>query len=943
MESVGTYWSPLFDSLKVGVVLTDSRCVMIEANADIRRYMAPNWRGKELKSIFLDGDFIGSKLADSEGPNRSFSARLPGRSSGMIGVSVCPVVCSDNEHILWTLSLEERPEHPKSFGVEVLPKIGCWKIDLHAHVLTLDQAVSSIWGIGQRTQLTLKEGLMLLSGCPLRTSLLRHFYRCMREGRSFDKTVSLVDSSGTHRWVRIIAHALDEGDRVSKMYGSLQGLDRTPENSQVFGFFQEHLPGFLIRLFTNAEGKEEAVFFGDKVAQFTGVQPERVYKQEVLWNSISETDRAYLKARISHPTANLTSFFYPVCIQVPEATFWFQTWWTFGQDEGLPVWEAIFLDISSQKQAETALSRSDEKFKKLVSSMDDLIFTLDKSLRYTGIYGRSLEYAGISEKCFLGKTAEELLGKEAAEVHGKNYAIALCGNHVHYEWSMAEGDARKWFLTKLSPMIDQNGEVFGLVGIVTDATDRKQMLEEVLIANQRHELVNKATNEVIYDFDLLEGTIFWGGSFDRSLGHKKPEGSEFSLRDWESWVHPEDLETASNALSRFLLNSSGKHWSWQYRIKNHRGNYFYVLERGFLLRDKTGKALRMIGSLRDINREMVLKNKLKSSYQRLSEFRTALDQSTNIILTDLEGIILDVNQSTCDLSGYSRKELLGVHTRINRSDHHPRAFYQDMWKTIQSGKVWKGEIKNKRKDGTEYWVLTSIFPLRDRDNQVHRYLAVRTDITKQKQAQEHIMEALEKVMRSEKKYSDLFHNSPIPMWVFSTESLSILDVNQAAIDNYGYTKSEFLQRTILDLRPPHEAAEFKVRIKSIPDNRGIFKEKFVHQKKSGERIKVEVSSIPIDLGSRKGKLVVANDITQTLNYLEKVEKQNAVLRDIAWTQSHLVRAPLARLLGLVDLLREEVLDENETQEFLSHVCTSAGELDDVIRSIAEKTNQLEEE
>lgn len=500
---------------------------------------------------------------------------------------------------------------------------------------------------------------------------------------------------------------------------------------------------------------------------------------------------------------------------------------------------------------------------------------------------------------------------------------------------------RKSFLTKLGPLVETNGEIFGVEGIATDITEQKSILEQSQLANIRYEMVNKATNEAIFDWDLEKGTIYWGGSFDRLLGHKPSNGSKFSLYDWESWVFPDDLANVSSDLEMFLSDSSKDYWKAQYRIKNYQGRYFYVLGMGYLVRDLEGKAISMFGSIRDVNHEMVLKNRLKSSHQRLSEFKKALNQSTNVIITDLDGVILDVNQSTCDLSGYTKEELIGAHSRINRSGHHTKEFYKQMWETIKSGQEWKGELKNKRKDGSSYWIFTCIFPLRDINDKIYRFMAVRTDITDQKEAQEKVMKAFEKVKRSKKKYSDLFQNSPFPMWIYDVESLLILDVNHAALDNYGYTRKEFLKLTIFDLRPERELEKFQKSLKITPHEFGIFKQIFIHKKKFGEEIQVEISSIPVDVGGDKAKLVVANDITQALNYKEKIESQNEILKEIAWIQSHIVRAPLARLMALVNLIIQDVVDDKEKKEFISHIHTSALELDEVIKVINDKTNQLE--
>jgi PAS domain S-box-containing protein len=141
---------------------------------------------------------------------------------------------------------------------------------------------------------------------------------------------------------------------------------------------------------------------------------------------------------------------------------------------------------------------------------------------------------------------------------------------------------------------------------------------------------------------------------------------------------------------------------------------------------------------RDITKQKEAEQHLKESLQSLSDLKSALDQSFNMVLTDPEGYIIDVNDATTKLSGYSRAELIGSHTRVNRSGYHPQSFYTQMWDTIKDGKIWRGDIHNKRKDGSFYWVDTIIVPMKNARGEIINYLAIRTDITKRKEDTENL-------------------------------------------------------------------------------------------------------------------------------------------------------------------------------------------------------------
>jgi PAS domain S-box-containing protein len=127
---------------------------------------------------------------------------------------------------------------------------------------------------------------------------------------------------------------------------------------------------------------------------------------------------------------------------------------------------------------------------------------------------------------------------------------------------------------------------------------------------------------------------------------------------------------------------------------------------------------------------------------KLSELKLAMDESMIIAVTDHRGKILEVNRKFCELSKYSKEELIGQDHRIINSGYHSKAFFADMWKTISNGNVWRGEIRNQTKEGKLYWVHTTIVPILDEHNQPYRYISIRVDITEQKQMEEELQKAL---------------------------------------------------------------------------------------------------------------------------------------------------------------------------------------------------------
>lgn len=477
---------------------------------------------------------------------------------------------------------------------------------------------------------------------------------------------------------------------------------------------------------------------------------------------------------------------------------------------------SIVHDVTDRKYYERQVKEQKDFLETLMQTIPNPVFYKSNSGKYIGCNKAFEEFVGFPRSKIIGRTVYDISPNHLAKIYQQHDKQLLKGKVTQSSESVytrLDGVQRSVMFDK-APLFDTDGNTMGIIGVITDITERKKAEEEILKNAERlkaivrifehkvkstSELLNFALNEALYLTSSKLGFVYtfnnqsseftltsWAQS--RELGvDLSPPRKSFKISDTEFWspVISERRQLVVNSDVEYSDINIPADWNFLKRFVS-----IPVVEQDKLtalvcVANKEG-----LYSEADLNQLKLLMTSVWGMVQRrddadkISRLSVAVEQSSaSIVITDTKGAIEYVNPKFSEITGYSSQEALGQNPRILNSGFHNKNFFKSMWSTILSGNDWKGQLVNRKKNGDLYWESASISPVYSNDHKLINFIAVKEDITDLKRAEESLRESELKLRRMIEKSPDGImladENGQVVAWNGAIESVSQIPASVA--------------------------------------------------------------------------------------------------------------------------------------------------------------------
>jgi PAS domain S-box-containing protein len=402
----------------------------------------------------------------------------------------------------------------------------------------------------------------------------------------------------------------------------------------------------------------------------------------------------------------------------------------------------IISDIDERKRVEQELEHQHRITRGITENAASCLFLVDQENRPT--------YMNPAAERITGYRIEDLQGRTLHECFHPHKPAAKCPLLKAFKRNTPVRDHEDVFVRKdgtlfpvvcsLTP-ITVDGVVKEAVLEFRDVTEEKRAQRSILENEERFRMVNRATNDVIWDWDVQTDSLRWNDAIFTAFGYTQEEiGSRLSA--WQERIHPDDRAQVERSFFE-VLNGSADGWSDEYRFQRRDGSYAVILDRGIVARDASGKAYRMIGSMLDLSSYRKIEAELRQTQERYRFLAETMPQL--VWTTSADGQTDYLNQRWKEFSGQPLETLLG-RGWVDLVHPDDREKTVQTWRAcVQLGKPYMIEYRLRRRDGEYRWTLSRGVPLRDAAGNVTKWFGTSTDVHDQKVTQQALQQAKEQL------------------------------------------------------------------------------------------------------------------------------------------------------------------------------------------------------
>lgn len=388
--------------------------------------------------------------------------------------------------------------------------------------------------------------------------------------------------------------------------------------------------------------------------------------------------------------------------------------------------------VRNWKKAEAELQNSSERFAAMIESAGDAIYIHDRYGNISDVNQTACDQTGYSRHDLTNMNVQQLDAAidfenlreiwDLGEADPANYPLTLESAHRRKDGTTFPMEARISLLPS-----EEHGYLF--VAMVRDVMKRKEFEKQLVESEKKYRDSINSTLEGYWLVDVDGRIVEVNNSFcnmlersrDELIGRRSPEFTAEENRT----LHEQNISQIRYSEQR----------QCEVTFITKSGHPVFTKINATSIFDDDGEATGAFAFISNITKERLAEQKLAAKIKELDFQKSALDHHAIVSITDTKGNITYANDKFCKISGYSREELIGKNHRIVKSGDHSKEFFNNLWKTISSGKVWNGEIKNLKNEGGFYWVDATIVPFLGSDGKPFQYISIRTDITERVEAQ----------------------------------------------------------------------------------------------------------------------------------------------------------------------------------------------------------------